>query len=252
MTSLAVNARRLTAPPLLAREAALFADLDGTLAPIEARPDQVRPEAARTALLRDLSAALDGRLAILSGRGLDDLDRLLGGSVTAVAAIHGLIRRDARGWVHEAPPHPDLPRAAEALVRFAAAHPGLLAETKSHAAALHYRAAPRLEAEARAFAASLAERYGLVPQPGRMVIELRTPGPDKGEALAAFMAEPPFAGATPVFIGDDATDEHGFGAAERLGGYGVIVGDRRPTRARFALAGVADALEWLGACREGR
>jgi trehalose 6-phosphate phosphatase len=78
-----------------------------------------------------------------------------------------------------------------------------------------------------------------------MVVELRAPGPNKGEAVEAFMREPPFAGATPIFLGDDLTDEDGFRAARKLGGFGVIVGPRRPTQALFALADVADAQAWL-------
>ena len=78
-----------------------------------------------------------------------------------------------------------------------------------------------------------------------MVVELRAPGPDKGGAVTAFMAEAPFAGFTPVFIGDDLTDEHGFEAVRALGGYGVVVGHRRPTAALYALADVSAAQSWL-------
>jgi len=63
--------------------------------------------------------------------------------------------------------------------------------------------------------------------------------------VAAFMSEPPFAGFKPVFIGDDLTDEDGFRAAQQLGGYGVIVGPRRPTVARYALPSIAAARAWL-------
>ena len=83
-------------------------------------------------------------------------------------------------------------------------------------------------------------------QQGDMVVELRAPGPDKGDAVRAFMTEAPFAGATPVFLGDDLTDEDGFIAATALGGYGVIVGARRPTAARYGLADVEAAADWLG------
>ena len=83
-----------------------------------------------------------------------------------------------------------------------------------------------------------------------MVVEVRAPGPDKGAAIAAFMAEPPFAGHAPVFLGDDLTDEDGFRAAARLGGYGVVVGPRRPTAATYALAGVEAARAWLIAALE--
>jgi hypothetical protein len=56
----------------------------------------------------------------------------------------------------------------------------------------------------------LSQATGLVLQLGDMVAELRTPGADKGAAVTAFMREAPFVGATPVFIGDDLTDEDGF------------------------------------------
>ncbi len=78
-----------------------------------------------------------------------------------------------------------------------------------------------------------------------MVVELRAPGPDKGAAINAFLAEPPFMGYTPVFLGDDFTDESGFEAVQALGGFGVVVGDRRPTGAKYALADVAAARTWL-------
>jgi len=82
-------------------------------------------------------------------------------------------------------------------------------------------------------------------------VELRAPGPDKGAAIATFMAEPPFAGHLPVFLGDDLTDEDGFRAVALLGGYGVVVGPRRPTAAIYALAGVGEVRAWLNAALEG-
>ena len=81
----------------------------------------------------------------------------------------------------------------------------------------------------------LARSSELVLQRGDMVAELRTPGQDKGKSVAAFLREAPFEGATPVFVGDDLTDEDGFAAAARLGGYGVLVGPMRPTAASYRL-----------------
>ena len=78
-------------PPVLPQGAALFLDLDGTLAPIMPRPDDVGPDPRRAALLARLSVALDGRLAVVSGRALDDLDRILGAAVPSIAAVHGLV-----------------------------------------------------------------------------------------------------------------------------------------------------------------
>jgi trehalose 6-phosphate phosphatase len=85
-----------------------------------------------------------------------------------------------------------------------------------------------------------------------MVLELKTPGTDKGRALSAFMAETPFAGATPVMVGDDLTDEAGFRAAESLGGYGILVGPMRETAARYGLPDVPAVLDWLEAVAAAR
>jgi trehalose 6-phosphate phosphatase len=91
----------------------------------------------------------------------------------------------------------------------------------------------------------LAAEHSLTVQDGAMVSELRTPGAHKGDSLAFFATRPPFSGFAPVMVGDDLTDEHAFAQAEALGGYGVLVGPRRPTRARFGLPSVAAVLAWL-------
>jgi len=224
---------------------ALFADLDGTLAPIEATPDAVKPDASRRRLLDALARALHGRIAVVSGRGLCDLDRVLEGRIAAVAAVHGLVRRTADGRIIAAGADARVGDALAAFSAFAKADPHLLVEDKGAAVALHYRAAPAAGEACRDLAKRLGASLGLIVQEGDMVVELRAPGPDKGGAVAAFMAEAPFAGFTPVFVGDDLTDEHGFAAARALGGYGVVVGRRRPTKALYALADVTAAQTWL-------
>ncbi|HMC91944.1 MAG TPA: trehalose-phosphatase, partial [Allosphingosinicella sp.] len=118
---------------------------------------------------------------------------------------------------------------------------------KPASVALHYRLAPHREEEAVALAQSLAARTGLVVQRGKMVVELRPCGADKGDALRALMAEPPFAGARPVFVGDDVTDEDGFRAATALGGLGIIVGPPRETAAHYRLPDVEAVHRWLAA-----
>ncbi len=242
------HAADLPAPPTLDLSgAALFLDLDGTLAPIAATPDAVWPDPRRTQLLIRLQTALGGRLAMVSGRSMADIDRIVEGGVTAVAAVHGLVRREADGSVHESTPHPGLALAARRLAAFAAERPGLLVEDKRLSLALHYRQAPERAAEVRKLARVLAVETGLTLQHGAMVEELRTPGPDKGDSLCAFLNRAPFKGARPIFVGDDHTDEHGFRAAQSLGGMGIQVGPRRPTEARFALAGVDAVLDWLEA-----
>jgi trehalose 6-phosphate phosphatase len=237
------------APVLELSGTALFLDLDGTLAPIVLRPDQVVPDPRRTSLLERLAKGLDGRLAVVSGRTLDDLDRILEHRVTALAGVHGLARRASDGSLRIARAHPGHAQALAAMNAFAAPRHGVLVEDKGLSIALHYRQAPEIAAAAIEEAERVARLTGLSLQPGRMVVELRAPGPTKGDSVRAFMAEPPFAGARPVFIGDDLTDEDGFEAAKRLGGFGVLVGAPRATAARFQLPDVDAALAWLERAR---
>lgn len=238
----------LPPPPVaLPPRAALFLDLDGTLAPIMPRPEQVGPDARRAALLDDLSRTLDGRLAVVSGRALEDVDRILEDRVKFVAAVHGLVRRGVNG-VDRARAHPDLDLARDVLRDLARGDRGLLFEDKTLSVALHYRNAPSAADAVIEAAERLARGSELVLQLGDMVAELRTPGQDKGKAISAFLRESPFDGAAPVFVGDDLTDEDGFAAAARLGGYGVLVGPpERPTRATYRLNDFNAVLDWLSA-----
>jgi trehalose 6-phosphate phosphatase len=240
----------LPAPsPIRFSDAALFLDLDGTLAPIAARPQDVRPDARRTRLLDWLKVGLDGRLAVVSGRTLEDIDRILEGRIVCVSAVHGLVRRHCDGSLHHPEPHPGMDRAVAALRQFAARDSGLIVEEKGPSVALHFRLARGLALDARALARRIAAETGLALQEGDMVEELRTPGPSKGDSIRDFMDTPAFRGAHPVFVGDDATDEHGFEEVVRLGGFGVLVGNPRPTHARFGLRNVEDVLAWLEAAR---
>ncbi len=224
---------------------ALFLDLDGTLAPIEATPDAVRADRRRTRLLRRVVERFDGRVAILSGRSIAEVDRILDGAVASVAGVHGLERRTSPGDATAVPPHPALGRVEETLACFARGQRGLLVESKARSVALHYRGHPPAEEACIDIGRRMAAMHGLQLQEGRMVIELRTPGPDKGDSLRLFMAQTPFAGATPVMVGDDLTDEHAFEAARDLGGWSVLVGDPRPTAALHRLADPAAVLAWL-------
>lgn len=240
----------LPAPkPLRLGESALFLDLDGTLAPIAARPQDVSPDARRTRLLERLKEGLEGRLAVVTGRTLADVDRILEGRIVCVAAVHGLVRRDCDGTLHGPEPHPGLAEATRALRDFAARDPGLIVEEKGASVALHFRQARTHAAEARVIARRIATNTGLALQDGDMVEELRTPGASKGDSIRDFMATARFRDAHPVFAGDDVTDEHGFAEVDRLGGYGVLVGRPRQTHARFGLRNVEDVMAWLEAAR---
>jgi trehalose 6-phosphate phosphatase len=224
--------------------------MDGVLAPLAATPDAVVPEPHRTATLRAVADRLDGRVAILSGRTLAEIDRIADASTTAASGVHGLERRRADGSLHSVGAAPEVREAFAAFEAFALSRSGLLVEDKAVSAGLHYRAAPGEETAALALAERLARETGLTLQAGHLVVELKTPGTDKGTALKAFMQEAPFAGAIPVMLGDDLTDEDGFIAAAELGGFGVLVGSPRATAARYGLADVPAVLNWLNTVQE--
>jgi trehalose 6-phosphate phosphatase len=238
---------RLPPPALDPKTSAVFLDLDGTLAEIVARPDEDGPDARLTSILERLCATMEGRAAVLTGHSLADADRILEGRIPSVAAVHGLVRRMPDGSVARFPSSPKFLEAKRLLLAFAQTQPGLIVEDKGLSMALHYRQVPETERAARAATERIARACGLSVQAGSMVSEVRTTGPDKGDSLKVFLNVPPFAGRLPVMIGDDLTDEHAFGAAEEMGGYGILVGRPRRTAARYRLASVPDVRSWLAA-----
>jgi len=235
------------APPPLASHWALFLDIDGTLLTHAETPDAVYVDDALRALLERLQRFCGGALALVSGRAVDDVDALFEPLVLPVAGQHGVERRDRSGRLHRLPfPEEHLRQIAQRFAAFKARHPGVVFEDKGHNLALHYRLAPQLEREVRTLVehavADLGEDFEL--QAGKLVFELKPSGHDKGSAIEAFMAEMPFAGRRPVFIGDDLTDEYGFATVQRLGGHAVKVGEGE-TVADWRLADVGAVRSWL-------
>jgi trehalose 6-phosphate phosphatase len=251
LRSTEVMAESLPPPLSQLAPAALFLDFDGTLVELADSPGAIAVPTVLPLLLDRVSERLGGRLAIVSGRALDDLRDHLGDSAVLLSGSHGaeLHYSDGRRVPVSAPP--GLAAARDAARCFASADERLLVEDKPTGVALHYRLAPDRADEVDSFFAALACRTGLALQRGKMVAELRPEGRDKGAALRGLMAEPPFAGARPVFVGDDLTDEDAFAAAAALGGEGVLVGPARATAARWRLPGVPAAIDWLEQAARG-
>lgn len=226
--------------------AALFLDFDGTLVELAETPGAVRVPPGLGLLLERLKRRLDGRLAIVSGRALGDLQRHVPLAGIAFSGSHGLEMQWPDGTRLPLSAPLGLDDARDAVARFAAATPGLLIEDKPAGIALHYRLAAGEGQRVDAFMAGLAKRHGWAVQRGAMVVELRPHGATKGDAIGAFMRATDFADARPVFVGDDLTDEHGFAAAAALGGAGVLVGPARQTAAAWRLPSVAAVAAWLG------
>ena len=226
-----------TAVPQLA----IFTDFDGTLVELAETPDAVEVDDTLADQLQRAVNELDSAFAVLTGREIADIDKFLAPLHLPIAGAHGTQRRRADGFVETVDPAivlgaEEIAHAVEALVH---ANPTLLLEAKEGAVALHYRQAPELEAAVRI---AMEEAVHNVPDftlvPGKMVLEARPRAASKGEDLRAFMREEPFLGRTPIFIGDDTTDEDAFIAALDLGGVGIKLGDGE-TAARMRIPNVA-------------
>lgn len=241
--------QRVPAPPS-PETGAYFLDVDGTLVGIAATPDAVTVEPVLRELLARLNETCGGALALISGRAINVLDRLFAPLRLAAAGQHGAERRDAEGKLHSHAIHArGLAEVRAAAAAFAGRHPGVVLEDKGLSLAVHFRQAPAAEPALRALLErTVAECAGqVVLQPGKMVLEAKPAGRDKGTAIAEFMREPPFRGRVPVFVGDDVTDEFGFTVVNRLGGLTVKVGEGA-SRARLRLADVREVREWLAEC----
>jgi trehalose 6-phosphate phosphatase len=201
--------------------ALIAADFDGTLAPIVADPRDARADAAAVAALRGL-AGLAGTLAVITGRPAGEAVELGGFN-----DVPGLIVLGHYGWerwqdgeLTAPPPPPGVAAARDRLPGILAgvgAAEGVRIEDKGSALAVHTRRAADPAgalAALREPLAGLAAGTGLVLEPGRLVLELRPPGMDKGSALTALAAERK-SGAI-LFAGDDLGDLPAFGAVRAL------------------------------------
>jgi len=220
---------------LAGRSIALFLDVDGTLLDIALRPDAVRVNSRLAELLQTLISRQDFSVALVSGRLLADLDRLFAPLRLPAAGLHGLERRDAAGVVHARDASAALGAARQWLAQHA--DPRILLEDKASALVLHYREHPEMEQQCRELAAGALRLLpaGWKVVPGRMSVEIRRGDIGKRDALVAFLAETPFRGQHPVFMGDDVTDEEGFEYMNAINGTSVHIGCSA-SAAQFRLA----------------
>jgi trehalose 6-phosphate phosphatase len=205
-------------------DCSLFLDFDGTLVDLAETPDTVVVVPGLVEALAALRDKLGGRLAIVSGRPIEQIDAMLAPLKLPAAGVHGAERRSADGELHYLTVLP-LDNARLRLQPLVDQYPALLLEEKRGALALHYRLAPELKTQCeQAMQAALNDSPGMVLLHGKMVLELKPGSSTKGSALAAFMQEAPFKDHKPVFAGDDTTDEAGIAYAQQIGGMGVKIG----------------------------
>jgi trehalose 6-phosphate phosphatase len=227
---------------------ALFLDVDGTLLEIASTPDRVRVPAALRNTLQLTHQRQHGAFALMSGRSLEELDELFGSRKYAASGKHGLEVRLPSGEVHRPDFEPAvLDRARRWLDGLRREHRGLLLEDKGVALAMHFRLAPRLEAEVQAVMRELATELGddFVVRPGKCVVQLMPRRCSERSAIELLMRQREFAGRIPVFVGDDPTDEVGFEAVNEMGGHSIRVGNLEETSARHRFSSVSTVAAWL-------
>jgi trehalose 6-phosphate phosphatase len=235
----------MSTPPIPERPAC-FLDFDGVLVAIADTPGGVIVDPGLPDLLDRLADRTDGALAIVTGRTIEDVDRFLAPARLATAGMHGFEHRLADGdAVEGAAPPPELEELRRRLEAYGMFDENVRLEEKRSGLAVHYRAAPDREEEVWAAVGQALEGLeSLHAISGKMVVEAKRVGHDKGVAIRKFMAMAPFEGRTPVFLGDDVTDEDGFRVVNDMGGVSIKVGDG-DTIARHRLADVGAVHRWL-------
>ncbi|TPL95086.1 trehalose-phosphatase [Mesorhizobium sp. B2-3-12] len=240
---------KLSAPEVPKGPWCLFLDIDGTLLEHAAHPDAVVVSDQLRKLLAGLELQLDGALAFITGRSIAAVDHLFQPLRLRAAGLYGLEHRLTRDGPVEAAGEPaDIAALAEE-VEAELASADVYIERKGPILAIHTRAAPHLLQRATQLVEQALERLpvGYRVLAGNAGVELMPLEAAKGAAIRRFLDLPAFEGRRPVFLGDDTSDENGFEAVNEMEGISIRIKPRGTTAARYALAGVDEALAWLDA-----
>lgn len=226
---------------------ALFLDIDGTLLDVALTPSTVHVPSVLPSILDALAARLSGALAIITGRQLEEADRLLQPSRFVGAGVHGAqMRLSIHGGIERLTPSFDAALIAD-IHDIVNALPGVVFEDKGSGIALHYRLAPELEQPLQFMLDELVEKHRnqFMVCGGRKVVEILPVGFSKGRALRKLASLPAFANRTPVMVGDDVSDVDAFRAAEDLSGFGLKVAGENFSPEESSFQGPAEVLNWL-------
>jgi trehalose 6-phosphate phosphatase len=207
---------------------ALFLDFDGTLADIALRPEQVMVPPELPTLLTLLRERFDGALAIVTGRRLEVIDRLLAPFCGDTIGSHGLEQRlEGIAEACRAEHHPQLRHVGRQLEAVTAGLPGVRLEDKGCLIAVHWREAPECEEAVRKELSDIASGLGADyrVQFGKSVAEFLPAFAEKGTAINQFIMTATYSERRPIFIGDDLTDESGFETINACGGISIKVGE---------------------------
>jgi trehalose 6-phosphate phosphatase len=220
------------------RRLAIFLDYDGTLTPIVSRPEQATLSISTRQVLRELADLVP--VAILSGRDLEDVRRLVDIDGIVYAGSHGFDIAGPRGLRKQVATEflSIIDLAEKELKEKLAGIPGALVERKRFSVAAHYRnvSGSDVSKVAQAVNKVAADHGDLRRIDNKKIYELQ-PNIDwnKGKAVLWLLQAPELEGVFPIYIGDDLTDEDVFRALKERGA-GIVVNKQPPlTAARYAL-----------------
>ena len=228
------------------KDAVLLLDFDGTLVEIADRPMEIDVNDRVRGVLSRAIERLDGRVGLVSGRRIDDLEHFLPEFAGPLIGTHGAETRldGTRAFVADF--DEETIRRLQRLVEdFGALRPEFLVEMKPTGVVLHYRQAEEHAGLALRFMESLAAAAdGFRLQPALMAYELKPETVGKDVAIRRLLERPEFAGKTPIFAGDDLTDEPAIELVQEQGGVAIKIGEAE-TCAGHRLHGPSDLLQTL-------
>jgi trehalose 6-phosphate phosphatase len=227
---------------------ALYLDIDGTILDMAPTPDGVEVPLGVVPLLQQLRLKLDGAVAFVSGRTVDAIDALFQPLRLPAVGVHGgEVRLEGGRTMTDESLVAELQGALPLLRDAIRSMPGILLENKRCAIALHYRSVPDRGREvlkvAELVVAGLGPAFAVLV--GKCVVEIRPRHLTKAAGMQRLMEQAPFRGRSPIFAGDDVTDEDAFVLVNQLGGISVRVGAPARTAASFTLADPDQLRRWL-------
>jgi trehalose 6-phosphate phosphatase len=230
----------------LARVAILL-DVDGTIVDVAATPQGVVVPDSLLRTLSALHAGTGGALALVSGRLVENLDHLFAPLVLPCVGGHGVeLRSSVCAPLHRRAVELS-PTIKNQIVAAAAVDPRIIIEDKGSSLAVHFRLAPDQAQTMKNRIAAIVDRAGIERLEmlcGKAVIEVKPRAFNKGTAVRELMRISPFANRTPMFVGDDVTDESVFAMLPEFAGHGYSVG-REIDGVRGVFGGPQDVRDWL-------
>jgi trehalose 6-phosphate phosphatase len=227
---------------------ALYLDIDGTLLDIALSPERVEVPVWMVPLLERLSHKLEGAVAFVSGRTIEAIDALFQPLKLPAIGVHGgEIRLDGQAVATDELLVGELQGALPLLREALGSMRGVWLEDKRCAIALHYRAVPERGREVLKVVELVVS--GLGPEfaalVGKCVVEIRPRHLTKSAGIRRLMECEPFRGRSPIFAGDDVTDEDAFELVNQLGGISVRIGSTAPSAAKYRLTDPDQLRRWL-------